>query len=90
LIDAAGNPFEPDGDLAVAKIVHLLGYDIRKVGVGLHSVEKFGVALAIKRAFISKMPYASCYLKLMCWSLGHPQRERQQVSWFSRPPKCSA
>src|SRR5262249_26812616 len=46
LIYAARNPFESDGDLAIVKIVHVLGHDIGEVSVGLHTVEKFGVALA--------------------------------------------
>src|SRR5262245_39543615 len=50
LIDTAGNSLKAHGNLAVTKIVYVLGHDIREISIGLHAVEKFGVALAVERA----------------------------------------
>jgi hypothetical protein len=50
LIDPAGNPLEAHGDLAVAKIRHILGHHIGEIGISLNAVEEFGITVAVKRA----------------------------------------
>src|SRR6266446_7484163 len=47
LIDASGNRLEPEADLPAPEIVDPLRDGIGEVGVGLHIIEKLGVALAI-------------------------------------------
>src|SRR5262249_8654598 len=37
-------------NLAVAKIIHILGDDIRKISIGLDAIEKFSVALSVEGA----------------------------------------
>ena len=63
LIDAAGNPFEAHGDLAVAEVRDVLGDRIGEIGVGLHPVEEFGIAVAIERARL--VGDAGCGLPLL-------------------------
>src|SRR5262245_36304151 len=50
LVDAAGNPLEPHGDLPVAEVGNILSHYVGKIGISLNAVEKFGIAVAIKRA----------------------------------------
>jgi hypothetical protein len=49
LIDAAGDAFETHRDVSIAEILHILRDGIREIRIGLHAVEKLGVALAVER-----------------------------------------
>src|SRR4029450_9838644 len=50
LIDAAGNGFEGHSGVAIPEILDVLRDGIREIRIGLHPVEKLGVALAVQHA----------------------------------------
>src|ERR1700756_1555681 len=50
LVDTAGQSFEADGYLAIAEAIDGRQHHVGKIGIGLNTIEKFCIALAVERA----------------------------------------